>query len=175
MAFFNENDCLFLILSWAPWKKPNVAGDTFKQLSYLKLQTIFCSHTSRVLWFESDHKMKIQCQEKKMHQKLLISFPNDAAINSKGYKLQSSDITFDIPTCLKNGKPSKKILYRGFSWKTEVINNFLSKNTPMFKIYSWSQQYIVMPFTCIYNRLMYERVITVMEWAALVHCWRMLV
>lgn len=95
-----------------------------------------------------------------MHQKLLISFPNDAAINSKGYKLQSSDITFDIPTCLKNGKPSKKILYRGFSWKTEVINNFLSKNTPVFKIYSWSQQYIVMPFTCIYNRLVYERVIT---------------
>lgn len=73
-----------------------------------------------------------------MHQKLLISFPNDAAIHFKGYKPQSSDITFYIPTCLKNGKPSKKILYRGFSWKMEIINDFLSKNTPMFKIYSWS-------------------------------------
>lgn len=57
-----------------PEKKPNGAKDIFKQISYLKLQTVVCSHSSRVLWFELDHKiMQIQSRkEKKMHQKLLI-------------------------------------------------------------------------------------------------------
>lgn len=76
MAFLKKKKILFALNSFVGSlkKKPNGVKDIFKQISYLKLQTVFCSHSSRVLWFEQDDKiMQIQSRkEKKVHQKLLI-------------------------------------------------------------------------------------------------------
>lgn len=64
----------FELFCGLPEKKPNGAKDIFKQISYLKFQTVFCSHSSRVLWFELDHKItQMQSRrEKKVDQELLI-------------------------------------------------------------------------------------------------------
>ena len=125
------------------------------KLCYLKLQTIFCCHISRVLQFESDHKiMKMQSkkEKKKIHQKLLSWFPNDAATNIKRDQLQSSGKTFFYTPVLNMESLQRKYYIQGIFMETWRYKQ-LSIKEHLLKTHSWSQQDTAVSFIWIYSRL----------------------
>lgn len=97
-----------------------------------------------------------------MHEKVLISFPTDTALYFKGYKLQSSDTSLQTPVS-KNESLQRKYYIGDFHGKMKAISNCVSNNTHVFKIHSWSQQYIMVPFVRICSRFTDKGMVTTTE------------